>query len=79
MAYSPVAQGTPQVAGDSHFRYVLGLGDDNLVLAQRLGEWISRGPDLEDDIAVGNIAIDHLGQARALLTHAGEIEGKGRT
>lgn len=79
IAYSPVAQGMPQVEGNAHFRYVLGLGDDNLVLAQRLGEWISAGPDLEDDIAVGNIAIDHLGQARALLTHAGEIEARGRT
>ena len=77
--YSPVAQGTPAMGGDPHFRYVLRLGDDNLVLAQRLGEWISRGPDLEDDIALGNIALDHLGQARALLTHAGTIEGRGRT
>ncbi|HVR31391.1 MAG TPA: 1,2-phenylacetyl-CoA epoxidase subunit PaaC [Acidimicrobiia bacterium] len=79
MAYSPVAQGTPGVGGDPHFRYVLGLGDDNLVLSQRLGEWISRGPDLENDIALANIAIDHLGQARALLAHAGAIEGRGRS
>lgn len=78
-AYSPVAQGTPRPVGDPHFRYVLGLGDDNLVLAQRLGEWISRGPDLEEDIALANFAIDHLGQARALLTHAGTLEGDGRT
>jgi ring-1,2-phenylacetyl-CoA epoxidase subunit PaaC len=54
-------------------------GDDNLVLAQRLGEWISNAPELEEDIALGNIALDHLGVARALYTHAGEIEGKGRT
>ncbi|MDX1447660.1 MAG: 1,2-phenylacetyl-CoA epoxidase subunit PaaC [Acidimicrobiia bacterium] len=79
MAYSPVAQGTPRPSGNAHFRYVLGLADDNLVLAQRLGEWISRGPDLEDDIALANFAIDHLGQARALLTHAGAIEGAGRS
>ncbi len=78
-AFSPVAQGTPQIAGDPHFLYVLRLGDDNLVLAQRLGEWISRGPDLENDIALANISIDHLGQARALLTHAGVLEGRGRT
>lgn len=77
--YSPIAQGTPEMSGESHFRYVLGLADDNLVLAQRLGEWISRAPDLEDDIALANIAIDHLGQARALLSHAGEVEGAGRT
>jgi ring-1,2-phenylacetyl-CoA epoxidase subunit PaaC len=79
IAYSPIAQGTPEVTGDPHFRYVLGLGDDNLVLAQRLGEWISRGPELEDDIALANFAIDHLGQARALLSHAGSIEGRRRT
>jgi ring-1,2-phenylacetyl-CoA epoxidase subunit PaaC len=79
IAFSPVAQGTPRVVGDPHFLYVLRLGDDNLVLAQRLGEWISRGPDLENDIALANIGIDHLGQARALLTHAGTIEGRGRT
>lgn len=79
MAFSPVAQGTPRPTGDPHFRYVLGLADDNLVVSQRLGEWISRGPDLEEDIALANFAIDHLGQARALLTHAGQIEGAGRT
>ncbi|HSJ26793.1 MAG TPA: 1,2-phenylacetyl-CoA epoxidase subunit PaaC [Acidimicrobiia bacterium] len=79
IAYSPVAQGTPAPSGDPHFRYVLALGDDNLVLAQRLGEWISRGPELEDDIALANFAIDHLGQARALLTHAGQLEGAGRS
>ena len=50
-----------------------------MVLAQRLGEWISNAPDLELDIALGNIALDHLGVARALYTHAGEVEGKGRT
>ncbi|MGH8950653.1 MAG: 1,2-phenylacetyl-CoA epoxidase subunit PaaC [Acidimicrobiia bacterium] len=59
--------------------WLLGHADDNMVLAQRLGEWISRAPDLEEDIALGNIALDHLGVARALYTHAGEIEGKGRT
>jgi ring-1,2-phenylacetyl-CoA epoxidase subunit PaaC len=61
--------------------YVLGLlahADDNLVLAQRLGEWISRAPELEEDIAIGNIALDHLGVARALYTLAGRMEGEGR-
>ncbi len=51
-------------------------GDDNLILAQRLGEWISRAPDLETDIALGNIALDHLGVARALLAYAGESDGR---
>jgi ring-1,2-phenylacetyl-CoA epoxidase subunit PaaC len=50
-----------------------------MVLSQRLGEWISNAPDLEIDIALGNIALDHLGVARALYTYAGEIEGEGRS
>jgi len=58
--------------------YVLGLGDDALILAQRLGEWITRAPQIEEDIALGNIALDLLGQARTLLSYAGEIEGGGR-
>jgi ring-1,2-phenylacetyl-CoA epoxidase subunit PaaC len=58
---------------------LLAHADDNLVLAQRLGEWISRAPDLEEDIAIGNIALDHLGVARALYALAGEKEGQGRS
>ncbi|MGA7270576.1 MAG: 1,2-phenylacetyl-CoA epoxidase subunit PaaC [Acidimicrobiia bacterium] len=79
MTFSRPPQGSPELALDPHFAYVLRLGDDNLVLAQRLGEWISRGPDLEEDIALGNIGLDHLGVARNLLTHAGQIEGRSRT
>lgn len=72
-------QGMP-VAGvaDAHLAYVLRHADDNLVLAQRLGEWISNAPELEEDIAIANTAIDHLGQARALLTHAAALEDAGR-
>jgi ring-1,2-phenylacetyl-CoA epoxidase subunit PaaC len=58
--------------------YVLGLGDDALILAQRLGEWITRAPQIEEDIALGNIALDLLGQARTLLSYAGQIEASGR-
>jgi ring-1,2-phenylacetyl-CoA epoxidase subunit PaaC len=58
--------------------YVLRLGDDALVMSQRLGEWIAASPQLEEDVAVGNIALDLLGQARSLLTYAGELEGAGR-
>ena len=58
--------------------YVLGLGDDALILAQRLSEWITRAPQIEEDIALGNIALDLLGQARTLLSYAGELEGAGR-
>ncbi|WP_334170369.1 1,2-phenylacetyl-CoA epoxidase subunit PaaC [Sinomonas sp.] len=57
-------------------RYALRLGDDSLVLAQRLGHWISRGPEIEEDIALGNIALDLLGHARSFLTYAGHAWGK---
>jgi ring-1,2-phenylacetyl-CoA epoxidase subunit PaaC len=67
---------TPSAADRS--AYALRLGDDALVYAQRLGGWIAAAPQLEEDVAVGNIALDLLGQARALLTHAGELEGDGR-
>jgi ring-1,2-phenylacetyl-CoA epoxidase subunit PaaC len=58
--------------------YALRLGDDALVLAQRLSEWSARAPELEEDLALTNIALDLLGQARQLLTRAGELEGAGR-
>lgn len=51
--------------------YALRLGDDALILAQRLGYWISRAPELEEDVALGNIALDQLGHARSFLTYAG--------
>lgn len=61
-----------------HVRYLLGLADDALVYAQRLGEWLTRAPQIEEDMALGNVGLDLLGQARALLTRAGELEGAGR-
>jgi ring-1,2-phenylacetyl-CoA epoxidase subunit PaaC len=51
----------------------LGLGDDALVMSQRLAEWCSRAPELEDDIALSNLALDLLGQARWLLSQAAEV------
>jgi ring-1,2-phenylacetyl-CoA epoxidase subunit PaaC len=56
--------------------YALRLGDDALILAQRLGWWISRAPELEEDIALGNIALDEIGHARSFLTYAGAAWGK---
>ncbi|ABY24385.1 phenylacetic acid degradation protein [Renibacterium salmoninarum ATCC 33209] len=50
--------------------YALRLGDDGLILAQRLGWWISRAPELEEDVALGNIALDELGHARSFLSYA---------
>ena len=61
------------------FDYTLGLADDALVSAQRLGWWISRAPELEEDVALANIGLDQLGQARTLLTYAGLLEGEGRS
>lgn len=66
----------PAPASEDVARYALGLGDDALVLAQRLGEWISCAPELEEDVALGNIALDLLGHARALLTYAGSAWGE---
>jgi ring-1,2-phenylacetyl-CoA epoxidase subunit PaaC len=61
------------------FGLLVRLGDDNLVLAQRLSEWVSRAPELEEDIAIANLALDHLGVARALLGYAAQVEGAGRS
>jgi len=58
-------------------RYVLRLADTALIHAQRLGEWCGHGPVLEEDIALTNMALDLVGQARALLTHAARLEGEG--
>ena len=57
--------------GDAVARYALALGDDALILAQRLGEWIAHAPELEEDVALGNIGLDLLGHARSFLTYAG--------
>ena len=59
-------------------RYVLRLADTCLIHAQRIGEWSGHGPVLEEDIAGTNLALDLIGQARALLTHAAALEGQGR-
>lgn len=61
-----------------HIDYLLTLADNALILSQRLGEWCGHGPVLEQDIAMTNIALDLLGQARMLLAYVGEIEGQGR-
>jgi ring-1,2-phenylacetyl-CoA epoxidase subunit PaaC len=60
------------------FSYVLRLGDLSLILGQRLGEWIGHAPALEEDLGLANIGLDLIGQARLLLSYAGEIEGRGR-
>jgi len=74
---------TPEAIVSSHTtaqapvaEYALGLGDDALILAQRLGEWIANAPELEEDVALGNIGLDLLGHARSLLSYAGSAWGK---
>lgn len=66
-----VAAAAPAAVGQDVASYALRLGDDPLILAQRLGWWISRAPELEEDVALGNIALDLLGHARSFLTYAG--------
>src|SRR5437867_2253357 len=65
------------------FDYLLRLADSDLVLAQRLGEWVGHGPVLEEDIALTNVGLDLLGQARLWFAYAGEVEARfknaGRT
>lgn len=57
--------------------YALRLGDNGLVLSQRLGAWCGHAPELEIDLALANIGLDLLGQARNFLTYAAEREGQG--
>lgn len=57
-------------------QYLLRIGDSCLILAQRISEWCGHAPILEEDIAMSNIALDLIGQARAVLTRAGEVEGR---
>jgi ring-1,2-phenylacetyl-CoA epoxidase subunit PaaC len=64
---------------DDKFDYLLRLGDNALVLSQRLSEWVGKGPALEEDMALANTALDLIGQARLWLSYAGEVEGAGRT
>ncbi len=61
------------------FNYSLRLGDTSLILAQRLSEWTGKGPFLEEDLALTNIALDIFGRAKALLEYAAKSEDKGRT
>lgn len=61
------------------YKYLLRLGDNPLILGHRLSEWCSRGPILEEDLALTNIALDNIGRAQAFLKYAAEVEGLGKT
>ena len=63
---------------DMRFHLALRLGDTSLVLGQRLAEWVGHSPALEEDLGLANLSLDLVGQARLLLSYAGEVEGKGR-
>ncbi|GAA4135770.1 1,2-phenylacetyl-CoA epoxidase subunit PaaC [Actinomadura keratinilytica] len=67
------------VDGDALAAYCLMLGDDALIMSHRLQEWCAHAPELEEEVALANIALDLLGQARLLLTRAGQADGTGRT
>lgn len=74
--YAGEAAGAGHAASADVAEYALRLGDDALVLSQRLGDWISRAPELEEDVALANIALDLLGHARSLLHYAGTRDGR---
>jgi len=61
------------------FAYLIRLADNALILAQQIGDWVGKGPELEEEIAMANFALDYVGQARMLYSLAAEVEGKGRT
>jgi len=63
---------------DALYQYVLGLADDALILGQRTSEWCSRGPFLEEDISLSNLALDYIGRARMFYQYAAQVEGLGR-
>src|SRR5690606_8817789 len=63
---------------DAVATYALRLGDDSLILGQRLSEWCGHAPALEVDLSLANVALDQIGQATHFLNLAGELEGEGR-
>ena len=73
-----VAPAAPAVDAAVMVDYLLRLGDNCLVLSHRLSEWIGRAPVLEEELAMANVGLDLLGQARHWLTLAGGVEGRGR-
>ena len=70
---------TIQLRETPRLTYALRLADSMLVLSHRLSEWCGHAPMLEEDLALANIALDLLGQARLLYDHAAALEGAGRT
>lgn len=73
------ATGGPATAGAAHTAYLLGLADDALIYSHRLSEWLTWAPMLEEDMAMANISLDLIGQARSIYTYVGSIDGTNRT
>jgi len=62
----------------SLYHFLLRLGDDNLIAGQRMAEWCSRGPILEEDLAMVNVSLDYFGQAESFLEYAAELSANGK-
>ncbi|MGI9264765.1 MAG: 1,2-phenylacetyl-CoA epoxidase subunit PaaC [Gammaproteobacteria bacterium] len=60
-------------------KYLLRMGDNAVILSQRLSEWVGHGPELEEEMAMANFALDLVGQARMMYSQAAELEGQGRS
>ena len=78
MGAASAIETTSEVDQDALFGLALRFGDSSLILGHRLSEWAGHGPILEEDIALANLGLDLIGQARSFLTYAGEVEGKAR-
>lgn len=66
-------------AEEALFRFVLSLGDDSMILGQRLCEWSGKAPFLEEDLALANVALDYIGRADLFYRYAAELEGGDRS
>jgi len=64
---------------DNLLTYLLRLADNAVILGQQLGDWVGKAPEMEEDIAMANFALDYIGQSRMLFSLAAKIEGRGRS
>jgi len=64
---------------DNLFSYLIRLGDNSLIFGQQLGAWVGKGPELEEEMAMANFALDYIGQARMFYSLAANIEGQNRS
>ena len=70
-------QASIEVSSRADVQYLLRIADTALILGQRISEWTGHAPVLEEDIALANVALDLIGQSRAVFSHAGALEGRG--